>query len=256
MLLHDYTDEALNEGDGEAKAKNFEDDLDVLRGYSLVNISTTLGFCEMHSLVQSCMQVWLSRSDELMRWKRLLLRLAWKHFPGGAFETWATCQILLPHIQCVVDEKPLDESDILQWTQLLTKVSWYMIVLGDYFKAETTARRAVSESKRILGGEHIDTLSRMGNLALTYLHQGRWEEAESLEVHVMETRKTKLGADHPHTLTSMANLAFTLKGLSRLDEAIVLMRDCVRLQQRIIGLEHPYTVSSVETLERWEQELG
>jgi hypothetical protein len=35
------------------------------------------------------------------------------------------------------------------------------------------------------------------NLASTLWNQGQWEEAEQLEVQVMETRKTKLGADHP-----------------------------------------------------------
>ncbi len=44
----------------------------------------------------------------------------------------------------------------------------------------------------------------MANLASTLWSQGRWTEAETLEVQVMETRKTKLGADHPSTLTSMA----------------------------------------------------
>src|SRR3569833_3118521 len=46
-------------------------------------------------------------------------------------------------------------------------------------------------------------------LGRVYYDEGRWEEAEKLEVDVMETRKTKLGADHPDTLTSMANLAAT-----------------------------------------------
>ncbi len=62
----------------------------------------------------------------------------------------------------------------------------------------------------------------MGNLASTYRNQGRWDEAETLEVQVMETRKTKLGADHPSTLTSMANLASTYRNQGRWDEAETL----------------------------------
>ena len=34
-------------------------------------------------------------------------------------------------------------------------------------------------------------------LGRVYYDEGRWEEAEKLEVGVMETSKTKLGADHP-----------------------------------------------------------
>jgi hypothetical protein len=61
--------------------------------------------------------------------------------------------------------------------------------------------------KTKLGSDHPDTLTSMANLASTYRNQGRWDEAEKLEVDVMNARKTKLGSDHPDTLTSMANLA-------------------------------------------------
>jgi hypothetical protein len=49
----------------------------------------------------------------------------------------------------------------------------------------------------------------MANLASTYWNQGKWNEAEQLEVQVMDMRKKLLGAEHPDTLTSMANLAST-----------------------------------------------
>ena len=41
--------------------------------------------------------------------------------------------------------------------------------------------------KIVLGPEHPDTLTSMNNLALTYGDQGRWAEAEKLQVQVMET---------------------------------------------------------------------
>ncbi|KIW35747.1 uncharacterized protein PV06_11912 [Exophiala oligosperma] len=44
----------------------------------------------------------------------------------------------------------------------------------------------------------------MNNLALTYWNQGRWKEAEELEVQVREIRTRVLGGEHPDTLTSMS----------------------------------------------------
>ncbi|KAK4119091.1 hypothetical protein N657DRAFT_650498 [Parathielavia appendiculata] len=64
----------------------------------------------------------------------------------------------------------------------------------------------------------------MANLASTYQNQGRWKEAESLEVQVMETSKRVLGEEHPDTLTSMANLAHTWKSQARLGDALSLGR--------------------------------
>ncbi|KAF2189776.1 hypothetical protein K469DRAFT_47842 [Zopfia rhizophila CBS 207.26] len=88
----------------------------------------------------------------------------------------------------------------------------------------------------------------MANLASTYSNQGRWKEAEGLEVRVIETRKRVLGKEHPDTLTSMNNLTFTLKSESRHEEAVSLMKTCFELRKRIIGPHHPDTESSHKAL--------
>jgi Tetratricopeptide repeat len=49
----------------------------------------------------------------------------------------------------------------------------------------------------------------MANLASTYRNQGRWKEAEELEIQVIEISKTVLRAEHPDTLISIGNLALT-----------------------------------------------
>lgn len=107
----------------------------------------------------------------------------------------------------------------------------------------------------MLGEEHPDTLTSMGNLASTYSNQGRWKEAEELEVQVTETRKRVLGEEHPHTPTSVNNLAFTLKGQGLTDKAISLMEDCCKRRTAVSGHQHPNTVSSHEGLMAWRLEF-
>jgi hypothetical protein len=51
--------------------------------------------------------------------------------------------------------------------------------------------------KKLLGAEHPHTFLSMGNLANIYGSQGRWNEAEQLEIQVMDMRKKLLGAEHP-----------------------------------------------------------
>ncbi|TFK32174.1 hypothetical protein BDQ12DRAFT_617536, partial [Crucibulum laeve] len=53
------------------------------------------------------------------------------------------------------------------------------------------------------------------NLAATYSSQGKWTEAEKLEVEVMEKRQQLLGPAHPDTLISMENLAATYRKQGR-----------------------------------------
>jgi hypothetical protein len=64
---------------------------------------------------------------------------------------------------------------------------------------------------KMLGGEDDETLASTMMLASANRLEGRWKEAEQLEMQVMETRKTKHGEDHPDTLSSMANLASTYR---------------------------------------------
>jgi len=45
--------------------------------------------------------------------------------------------------------------------------------------------------------EHPYTLTGMANLADTYRNQGRSNEAEELEIQVMEMRKRVLSIEHP-----------------------------------------------------------
>jgi len=90
----------------------------------------------------------------------------------------------------------------------------------------------------------------------TYGKQGRWKEAEELDVQVMETKTRVLGAEHPDTLTSMNNLAFTWKGQGRVAEDIKLMEKCVQLQALVLGADHPRTLSSSTALIGWQTEIG
>ena len=59
----------------------------------------------------------------------------------------------------------------------------------------------------MLGEEHPKTLLSMVNLSFTYLSQGKWNEAEQLEVQVLDMKKKVLGEEHPQTILSMTNLA-------------------------------------------------
>jgi hypothetical protein len=84
------------------------------------------------------------------------------------------------------------------------------------------------------------------------MNQGRWKEAEELNVQVMETRKRVLGQKHPSTLTSMANLAYTWKSQGRDKEAIDLMKEAERLQRDVLGSGHPHSMGSAQTLYEWQ----
>ncbi|KAF5521207.1 hypothetical protein CGCA056_v007084 [Colletotrichum aenigma] len=192
-MLHHYASEVSSvEESGDNDDGDLEDDLEVLQGYSLVTMTARSGFCEMHPLVKFCTQAWIRDFGLPELWKRRFLKSASRHFPWGEFETWEQCQTLMPHLQPLLNQKPSEESDRLEWSTLATNVAGYMFALGDYSRAEVLAQDAMSIYMESLGRQDPSTLSSMARLASIYRGQGRWKEAEELEVQVMETSKTVL----------------------------------------------------------------
>jgi hypothetical protein len=68
--------------------------------------------------------------------------------------------------------------------------------------AEKLKMHVLEAKQRLLGPEHLDTLSAMGKLANTLGRQGRWKDAEKLQVQVMGLVRHSLDLNiqtHCHT---------------------------------------------------------
>lgn len=239
-------DEELDEDPDE----DLEDDLDVLRGYSLIRLSTTSGLCDMHALVQFCTKVWLleSNGSNFSRLQSLFLSLSVEHFPGGEFETWPRCQLLLPHVNSLLDEEPTDEPSVSNWCELLSNISRYMRGVGNYSVAESIAKKALDSSKKLLGDEDQITVDIMQFLSTTYVSRNRYDEAELLLVQVIETVKRIWGDEHPKTLKKMSLLTTVYELQEKYTDAESLLVQMVEISNRLWGDEHPKTLENTSRL--------
>ncbi|KAG9232660.1 hypothetical protein BJ875DRAFT_514103 [Amylocarpus encephaloides] len=95
-------------------------------------------------------------------------------------------------------------------------------------------------------GEYRIDLARKFGMCL--YSDGRWNEAENLDMLVMETRKRVLGQEHPDTLTSIANLASTYRNQGRWNEAENLDILVMETRKRVLGQEHPDILTSIANL--------
>ncbi|GKT48180.1 nephrocystin-3 [Colletotrichum spaethianum] len=93
-------------------------------------------------------------------------------------------------------------------------------------------------------------------LGIIYYDEGRWKEAEELEVQVMETRKRMLGEEHPDTLKSMINLASTYTEQGYWKEAEKLQVQVMEAGKRVLGEEHPDTLNTMNNLASTYTEQG
>jgi len=80
-------------------------------------------------------------------------------------------------------------------------------------------RTPLARSRRLLGEDHLDTLSSANSLACDLRELGRVGEALALDQDTLARKRRVLGEDHPDTLTSASNLAIDLRALGRVREA-------------------------------------
>ncbi|KAK0362327.1 hypothetical protein LTR94_019824 [Friedmanniomyces endolithicus] len=215
-LLRVKVDEPSSSADG---LLDFEEDVVVLRSFSYVSHTADAQTWEMHRLVQDATLVWLEGHGRLDEVRERFVHHLHTAFPTGQFADWPVCRILFPHAKSAAEQKPVNPSALIQWASVMYHSAWYALEQGDLNDALGMATAAITARSQQLGAEHESTLWSIAMVVSTYRSQGRWKEAEELEVKVMETRVRVLGGEHPDTLTSMANLAATYWNQGRWKEA-------------------------------------
>jgi tetratricopeptide (TPR) repeat protein len=137
--------------------------------------------------------------------------------------------------------------------------------LGEYGNAVTSSEIALETAGRMLGGEHLQTLRSMSNLAqassmiainamsrsgkLNSLAAEYIAKAEPLFKRALEAQERLLGKEHPDTLLTIDRLAGLYAAQpSRSGEAEPLYKFALETRERLLGKEHPDTLNSVNGL--------
>ena len=234
----------------------FEEAVAQLQNYLFVSIGETRGTFAMHGLVQLATRKWLEMHDDGERWQTLFCRQLNAVLPNGQHENWGLCEVLFPHAKSAERQRPMEVQWIRDWAQILRKAGWYALATGDYGEAMRMCEKSVGALRKVFSEEDVETSYSLGLLASIYRNQGRWTEAEKIDVEVMETSRRVLGEEHPLTLTSMANLASTYQNQGRWTEAKKMQVQVMETRKRVLGEEHPDTLSSMNNLAFTMKEQG
>jgi tetratricopeptide (TPR) repeat protein len=226
----------------------FEDAIGTLIEFSFVAALEDEDNFEMHPLVQLSTRKWLEIQGEMEQRKEEALSLLAQKYPPGKPTNWKICEALEPHAQAVLKYHYAIKRHRLERAEVLHNSAWYAWARGDYGKAKGRIEEAAETRKELLDTDDPETLRSLGLLASVLRSQGRWTEAEQLEVQVMETRKRVLGQEHPDTLISMANLALTYWNQGRWTEAEKLGVEVIETRKRVLGQKHPDTLTSMGNL--------
>ncbi|KAJ5261105.1 hypothetical protein N7478_011700 [Penicillium angulare] len=238
----------------------FEKDVDTLRDFSLISVNEGGTSFIMHRLVQLSTRAWLKSNKQEEQWKEKFIKSLAKDFPSGDYETWEQCRALYPHVKSAISQRPKSRECQTTLSGLLYRGAWYAFGLGLFGDMEEMASKSKKLRIKLLGHRSEVALESTAMLAIAYRSQGRCEDAERLEVQVMETHKTKLGKEHPDMLASMANLAATYRNQGRWEEAELLEVQVMETHKTKLSEDHPDTLKSMANLAatyrnqgRWEE---
>ncbi|KAJ7607626.1 hypothetical protein DFH06DRAFT_1066608 [Mycena polygramma] len=81
-----------------------------------------------------------------------------------------------------------------------------------------------------------------------YWFAGRYEDAEQLQIVVLQQYRELLGDDHSQTLKAMSSLALTCSALGHYKEEEELQVFVFETQRRLLGDEHPETLFAMQGL--------
>jgi tetratricopeptide (TPR) repeat protein len=119
---------------------------------------------------------------------------------------------------------------------------------GKYGQAEALHSKTLEIRRRVLGGEHPDTLGSMHNLALVYSQRGKYGQAEALFSQTVEIKRRVLGPEHRSTLGTLAESAFMYQREGKYGLAETQGTQALAGLRRALGPEHPDTMESVADL--------
>ena len=239
--------------DGKWNDLQVQETIRILRSFSLLSVTSVDDsvFLQLHPLVQS--------------WSRDLAGSDTQLYEAMAVQTLTSCcrrdnfsvhRYLLPHI---LDMLARNRSLIVHVNDQVA-VGRILYQNGSYPNA-IALFTAASEGMKDVGEERIRPKTTVTAwLAETLRTTGRWEEAEKLEIDVLEQRQRIIGMDHTDTLNAAANLARTYQSRGRWAEAEKLRVDVLEKSRRIRGPEERSTLiaaanlaTTYRSLGRWEE---
>ncbi|KAJ7714259.1 hypothetical protein B0H16DRAFT_1702108 [Mycena metata] len=233
---------------GEWNSLKFLDVITEIKTYSLISFDPRTRLFSIHPLVHAWSRGTLSDETPLQSCMSSILGMHITKIPEDGIQLAAVQ--LLPHIILLKFVSPDGAADF-------KRVFWSIYYESGKFKhAQGIAEQVVEKFQLLLGEDHPDTLSAMGNLAATYSRLGEFQKAEKLEVLALEKQRKFQGNEHPNTLWAMNNLASTYLDLGEFQKAEVLGVLVLEKRTKLLGEDHPDTLLAMGNLARTYSALG
>src|SRR5579872_7235348 len=127
---------------------------------------------------------------------------------------------------------------------------------GNYTEAVNVALQASEIHRQILGEEHHDYATDLGNLALVYVNVGQYQQAEPLFLQAISIDKKVLGEEHPGYAIDRSNLANLYLAMDRHEQAEPLFLQALDIVKKARGADHPDNAIALNNLATFYMQMG
>ncbi len=139
---------------------------------------------------------------------------------------------------------------------LRTTIGAVYLDFGQYAKAETMFRQALSLRRKALGGQHPETAKSLFHVGDVLRKQDHFAESESLFRQALAIQRKSLGSHHAETTLTLNALAAAISQQGRLKEGEALFRESLSIQQKAFGSQHPEIAKTLDDLALVLREQG
>ncbi|KAG9120074.1 hypothetical protein FRC07_004591 [Ceratobasidium sp. 392] len=209
------------------------------RSYSLIEFDAASGTYSIHPLVQSWIRTTIDDTAAAAERTTLLLALSIGRNFGSQDHAFRVT--LAPHIDALPPDLKCQPNYAREFSLAYSDS-------GHWQMAEKLQTLVVKTDEKILGDNHLTTLTDMHELGMMYQNTGRFGEAEALQTRVVAARTRLLGDSHHETIRALAYLSITYHWQCRYDEAETIQLKVVDQARQQLGAEDRETLMAMQAL--------
>jgi tetratricopeptide (TPR) repeat protein len=245
-----------SQSDSDSRTDELEEDIQLLRDYSFISVTSDSALFEMHALVQLATQTWLRDNATYFQWRDKFIEVLDGKFPARFTEDWPKAENLYPHAFAALQLGTTGTHAQPLLASLLYNAGHYAYWTCAYENAERLWSTSLRISTQNFGSEHPQTRLRMGWLAQTYFVQRRLEKAEELSLQILKLPWSYQCFGEIDSLKCMIRLTQIYRWQNRLQKAeqlsLKILEQCSHDDEDLMAAMENLAIT-YRFQERWEE---
>ncbi len=150
-----------------------------LLSYSLIRVNSVDEMYSLHRLVQEVVQYNMGL-DEQRKWAERIIHSLRQVFPVGDYKNWTACERFIVHAKKGAELVDKYQFEFVEAAILLGLSAYYLHKKAEYEAAEPLYQRALGINEKVLGPDHPNTKTILGNYHAVLIARGKSAEAANL----------------------------------------------------------------------------